>query len=511
MKKLIYIISVFFLLSSCENSNYLNVFPGDKITSESFWKNEDDVELVLNGIYSAWKESSNYTGALYPFGILEGATPNGYLWGTTAVTALGNGSLSSGYTGSIMDRWVKCYNIIYRANFLLDNIDKVELSEESRYLYRGEAHFLRGMAYALLAESYGGVPLITSIISAEESRKLTRSTTQETWNQAISDYDVAINSLEVDPVVIGRATKGAALGMKMRAYLYQNQFSEVLQVVEEIEALNKYSLFPSYRGLFRLENENNSEVIFDIQYLDGENQQGSFYDQHVGIKVGSYTRGTRVVPIQNLVDAYETIDGSPVDPDNPYENRDPRLDFTITRPGSTYLGAPYPEVAENHPGQRANKFAIRKYLIEPESDLPPPGQSSLNYIVIRYADVLLSKAEALIETNQNIDEAIALMNRIRTEREDVKIMALPMGMSQEEAREAIRHERRIEFAFEGMYWSDIKRWNIGDEIYPVEVRGSEGGLVETKFPNGYREHYNLLPIPDSEISLNPNLEQNPGW
>lgn len=511
MKNLIYTVFSLFVICSCESSSFLDVFPEDKVTDASFWKTEQDAEFILNGVYSAWKERTNYTGSLYPFGILEGATPNGYLWGTAALTALGNGSLTSGHTGSIMSRWVKCYNIIYKANYLLDNIDKAELTEDSRKIFIGEAHFLRGMAYALLAESYGGVPLILTVISPEESRKLTRSTTQEAWNQVISDYDIAINNLNIEPKRIGRATKGAALAMKMRAYLYQSQYDRVLEVCEQIEALDKYSLFSSYQGLFRLENENNSEVMFDIQYMEGVNLQGSNYDQHVGLKVGNYTRGTRVVPIQNLVDAYETIDGSPVDPNNPYENRDPRLDFTITRPGATYLGAPYPEVAQNHPGQPANKFAIRKYLIEPESDLPPPGQSSLNYIVIRYADVLLSKAEALIETNQNIDEAIELMNRIRSEREDVKISLLPNGLSQAEAREALRKERRIEFAFEGLYWADIKRWKIGNEFYPLVVRDANGGIVETRFPNGYQEHYNLLPIPDNEISLNSNLEQNPGW
>lgn len=491
--------------------SFLDVYPEDKITSATFWKSEDDVKLVLHNVYNGFQEKTNYTGALYPFGILDGATPNGYLWGNLPTTQLGNGSLNSGATSGIMDRWTKCYKIIYQANFLLSNVDDVPIEENIKSMYRGEAHFLRGMAYALLAETYGGVPIIDQAINAEEARNVERASLEETWNRAIADYDVAIASLNVEAPLKGRATKGAAQAMKMRAYLYQSKYEEVLDLVEDIEALGIYDLFPSYQGLFRLENENNQEVIYDIQYMSGENEQGTFYDQHVGIGVGSYVRGTRVVPIQNLVDAYETIDGSPVDPDNPYENRDPRLDFTITRPGSHYLGALYPTEAKNHSGQLANKFAIRKYLIEPEADLPPPGQSSLNYIVIRYADVILAKAEALIETNQRIDEAVTLINKIRSGREDVKIYNLPMGLSQSEARERLRHERRIEFALEGMYWSDIKRWGIGKDIYPVEVRGSTNILVETKFPNGYLEHYQLLPIPDSEISLNNKLVQNPGW
>lgn len=490
----------------------LAVYPDDKIVSEAFWKSENDVKLALYGIYNAFKEQVNYQGALYPFGILDAATPNGFLWGTETTRFVGNGSLTTGMTNGLMDRWVKCYKIIYRANFFLENIDKAQLAPDALAMYSGEAHFLRGMAYALLADSYGGVPIVTKVMTVEESRTIKRASKEATWDQVIADYDVAIGSLQATAPVLGRATKGAALGMKMRAYLYQGKYNEVLNLFPEIEKLQKYGLFSSYKGLFQLANENNKEVLYDIQYMSGENGQGSYYDQYTGIGVGSYTRGTRVVPIQNLVDAYETIDGAPINPNSPYENRDPRLDFTIVRPGAYYLGALYPTAngAHNHPGQLADGFAIRKYLIEPAEDLPPPGQSSLNYIVIRYADVLLMEAEALIETGQDIDKAVMLINRIRTERDDVKITPLPMGMGQEQAREKLRHERRIEFAFEGLYWSDIRRWKIGKDIYPVTVSGSKG-LVETKFPQGYQDRYDLLPIPDNERSLNPGLDQNPGW
>jgi len=287
--------------------------------------------------------------------------------------------------------------------------------------------------------------------------------------------------------------------------------------------LGKYALFPSYEGLFRLENENNEEVIFDIQYLRGENSQGSLHDQYCGTGTGSWTRGSRYVPTEDLVNAYERVDGSEgkyleseIDLDDPYVGWDPRLKFTVVVPGSYFMGYRFPNYlypggAFNHPGNRLKHLSSRKYRIEPESDLPPSGQSDLNYIVLRYADVILSKAEALIETNGNIDDAIDLINQIRTGRDDVKLTPLPKGLSREEARSKLRHERRIEFALESLYWMDIKRWGIGKDIYPVEVRDHNGDIIEVKFPDGYLDYYDLLPIPDNELSLNENLTQNPGW
>jgi len=118
----------------------------------------------------------------------------------------------------------------------------------------------------------------------------------------------------------------------------------------------------------------------------------------------------------------------------------------------------------------------------------------------------------MIELNKDIDRAIDLINRIRTERKDVKMPPVKKGVGQAEARKALRHERRIELALEGQFWDDIKRWNAGPEYYPCDVFGALGEKLETKFPNGYNvKKDNVLPIPDSEISLNNNLKQNEGY
>lgn len=515
------------LISHSCTEQFLDVLPEDKMTSANFPQDEKDVLLLLNGVYGQLRENEIYNEGLFGFGVLDGATPNAFNWGNLPITMIGNGQLSATTTGTINFRWRKSYGIIYRANYLLSVLNGIDLPETAKKQYTGEAHFLRGLAYSILVESYGGVPIILGNISADEARKVSRSSLEETWNQVHSDYDMAISNLGIDAPVVGRATKGAALAMKMRAYLYQGNFNEVIGIANQIEALGKYSLFPSYEGLFNLANENNQEVIFDIQYIRGEYGQGTRLDQFTGTGTGSWTRGTRYVPTENLVNAYERIDGSPgkyfeseIDLDNPYEGWDPRLKFTVVVPGSYFLGHRFPNYlypggAFNHPGNRIKHLSTRKYRVDKMEEMPPTDQSDLNNIVIRFADVLLSKAEAIIETGGNVDEAISIINRVRTERTDVKMYALPMGLSREEARSKLRHERRIEFALEGLYWMDIKRWHkmdgFLDNVYPLEIRDHTGGLVETKFPQGYLDHYSLLPIPLSELSLNENLEQNPGW
>ena len=122
---------------------YLDFYPGDKITSANFPESEADIKLLLNGVYSELRETSIYNQGLFGFGILDGATPNAFNWGNTPIAKAGNGQLTSGDGQIVTFRWTRCYSIIYRANFLLQAVDEVELSDEARDTYVGEAHFLR--------------------------------------------------------------------------------------------------------------------------------------------------------------------------------------------------------------------------------------------------------------------------------------------------------------------------------------------------------------------------------
>lgn len=511
MKTIYYILIVIpFFFVGCEKK-FLEVLPEDKITQAIFWESESDALMALNGIYSVLRETSIY-GAGPSF---EACTPDGYQWShwNGQLQQIGNGSISSTSGGVAADRWTMCYRIVNRANYFLENVAKVPINEATKKRYSGEAYFLRGIAYSLLAETYGGAPiLIKTIDNITEARSLVRASLAETWEQAITDLDLAYTNLDIQAVQKGRADKGAALGLKMRALLYKGDFAEVITVANEIEGLNKYHLYPSYEGLFKVENENNTEVLFDIQYMDGEQGQGNNFAWLGQPGYGLLTDvggASCVAPTQQMIDKYETIDGSPINPSAPYDNRDPRLDFTVLRSGAYFNGLLYPVDVKNHTGQRVN-FGMRKYLAEGVK-VNTAMQNPINFIVLRYADVLLSKAEAILETGGKISDAIDLINQIRTGRTDVKISLLPITLSKTEALAKLRHERRIEFFLEGTYWSDIRRWNIGSLIYPSEVRAADGSLIETKFPNGYHEKYNLLPIPDNERALNNLLDQNPDW
>lgn len=510
MKRIISLLSVILVFFSSCTKDFLDVTPEDRITEDNFWKSEGDTYLALYGVYNTLQSRHVYGYG----GGLDAASPNAYQWAhwEGMEMQVGNGTIQPGDAGIVIERWRDCYKGINRANYFLDNVDKVPMPDATKEVMKGEAYFLRGVFYSLLVNTYGGVPIFTKTISVEESRNLERADLEASWAQVHADYDAAIERLDVEAPIKGRATKGAVYGMKMRAYLYQKKWDKVVEYADKITALGIYNLFPSYYGLFQVANENNQEVLFDVQFMSGPFSQGSIFDRYwqpQNLKYGIIGSNS-VAPVQNLVDAYETLDGSPVNAAEPYKNRDPRLDFTILRPGAYFQGQLYPVEIKNHTGQKVG-FGIRKYTIENMEVIA--SESPLNFIVLRYADVLLSKAEALIEgQNKNIPEAIALINKIRNGRTDVKLPALSTGLGLEEAREKLHKERRIELALEGLYWDDVRRWEIGPKIYPQQVKGANGELIDTKFANGYDLIRNqLLPIPDGEISLNPKLTQNKGY
>ena len=169
-KNLLYssIALVLLTCNGCDES-FLDVQPKDRITSVTFWQSESDVKLALNGIYSVLRHRGVYGSGP----TLDAITPYAYQWAhwNGKELQIGNGSNTPASDGLTMERWTMCYQMINRANYFLANIDKVTLTEAAKAAYVGEVHFLRGIAYALLAETYGGVPIVTSVIDTEGGKK----------------------------------------------------------------------------------------------------------------------------------------------------------------------------------------------------------------------------------------------------------------------------------------------------------------------------------------------------
>ncbi|HUQ66672.1 MAG TPA: RagB/SusD family nutrient uptake outer membrane protein, partial [Flavitalea sp.] len=291
--------------------------------------------------------------------------------------------------------------------------------------------------------------------------------------------------------------------------------------------IGKYSLFNNYEDLFRIQNENNSEIILDVEYLQDDQALWGLGTLPPASAGGWYIVG----PTQSLVDAYEMNNGKTIDdpssgydPNNPYKNRDPRLAATIIVPGSTYNGKFFDPVdatsVDYYVGYAYTGYSIRKYIHE-LSDYSDIWNTGLNIPVIRYAEVLLTYAEAKIESNQIDNSVYEAIDQVRI-RAGLPAVDRTVYASQSQMRELVRRERRVELALEGLRWYDIQRWKIGDQVMTGPALGCREGTVDPitghYTPTGpnivveQRTFKNYLwPIPQSEIDVNKNLVQNPGY
>jgi hypothetical protein len=338
----------------------------------------------------------------------------------------------------------------------------------------------------------------------------------------LKDLDEAIPGL---PVTIpaeenGRATQGAALALKARVLLYESRWDEAAAAAKAVMDLNVYHLFPSYRGLFLPQNENNSEVIFDVQFKQPE--YPSAWDTYLGIYDGNILTAaigwSSIEPTTDFVDEYEMKDGSVWTPTNPiadpadkYNNRDPRLDQTIFRKGKKYNGVPYPVDADGYPGIYTG-FSFKKYTIYDTAAGPQVdyNKSEINGIILRYADVLLMYAEAKNESS-GVDQSV--YDAVNAVRERAGMPDLPAGLNQDQMRDRIRHERRMEFVIEGLYYSDVRRWKIAESVLnrDVELDGSyKRGIMDDRTFDPAKDY--VWPIPQREIDYSQKaIEQNPNY
>lgn len=428
---------------------------------------------------------------------------------------------------------------IQRANLAIDEIPTTRIETEGdeakkqakyRDRYLGEAYFLRGYYYFRLARMFGGMPLIDYVIKSSNQWAQTRSTMDETLNFAIEDFKRAENLLwEKDKYSneeLGRATKGAAQAMLLKANLYranylrnagneteaQKYFAEAAKWGKEVIKSNQYSLWPNYLDNFRLANENGRESVFEIQYTE---EATSDYGGE------GYTRGTMTTILQRsrssaFGEAGWGYDRPTQNLYNEYEAGDARRDETILVPTDEQIETPAQEI------YCGDRMLNRKYAMYNDGanggiyKLAHATRSPKNNIQIRYADVLLMYAEACCESGDLPSAKSALKEvRDRAGLSQFPYTAVIQGKTvtfndnQDDLRKAIRHERRVELAMEGHRWFDITRWGIAKETMDTYMAGEtkEAKELYGTFQKGKHE---LFPIPSKEIDLS-GIEQNPNW
>lgn len=546
--------------SSCQHE--LNKVPLDAPSNTTFFSNEKELQLAINGAYDGlwWGKDP------MPL-LIDNATDLGLIRNTVGgdLNSVGVGAATS-ETPVFRTTWEHMYSAIGRCNNLLENMSRAKdkVSEKFYIQIQAQARFLRAFYYFWLVELYGNVPLITKLPTIEEAEKMTQTPKDSIITQIFDDLDFATQHLpESWPGSDeGRATKGAALTLKARTALLDSRYDMAAEAAKKVMDMGLYALHPSYEELFQYEGEHSKGIILDEPLQIGVRTTNT--PVHEGTRnIGGYSV---VVPSQFLVDMYECTDGKPIDESSlydaahPFENRDPRLDASIIRPGSifggylyytnpdstmtTYIQNGQKKRVENHDVTNANAsptgYCWRKYN-DPE-DFPERRTSSeLNFIYMRYAEVLLTYAEAKIELGDIDQSVLDAINKVRARAYGVAPSQTDQyptvtTTDQSKLRREVRYERTIEFANEGFRLFDIRRWKIGKEVMngiffgrpkagyatiphapDIDQNGhpNYGSMkdlyrhVEERAFNPTRD--NLWAIPQKDLDIAPNLKQNPGY
>ncbi|WP_223649639.1 RagB/SusD family nutrient uptake outer membrane protein [Hymenobacter psoromatis] len=405
--------------------------------------------------------------------------------------------------------WNDYYRTIFRTNQALNHIPSITMDATLQKQYLAEARFIRALMYYDLDSFFGNVPLIT-----EEPNVTTRVKQvgpAEVEAQVIADLMAAIPDLPVAYAAadLGRATKGAAQALLAKMYMQQHKYTEASALFTTIISSGKYSLVPSYLDNFTEANENNSESLFEVQYT------GAVLDVGQGQDIASASEGydrpnffgppiysfADVQPRQSLTASF-TDSTTALVPGTKKHAIDPRRDISIISSlnPDVFYGKTFVQLGYN-PSQQY----WRKYLNDRTRTTPENFTSGINFRLIRYGDILLLQAEALNELGQTA-AAVPLVNQVRAR---VGLGPVPMAnaASQSALRLYMRDERGRELAGEGQRWYDIVRWGLLDNQAGLDYLIAR----DPDFTNFVLGKSKLLPLPQTDIDLDPTIKQNPGY
>ena len=469
--------------------DFLDVDPQGQQPEVDFWQNADDATKAVNAMYAKLRSWENVAFAAIAIESMgsddaeKGSSPD-----DAAFHNKYDNFTHTSTEGQTLDFWKGQYRNINFANQVIENVPGINMDATLKNRYLAEAKFVRAYSYFRLVRAFGGVPLRLSLPQGAEDYNLPRSSAAEVYAAIEQDLTEAAAVLPVSygPADIGRATKGAAKTLHAKVAMYQQKWPLVLSLTNEVMGMG-YDLFPDYEKLFRVENENSVESIFEIQakYIAGNcDISNSQYSEVQGVR-GSTGGGWGFnVPTADLA--------------NFYEADDPRRDATIIFRGETTpQGDAIPLVGDNPRYNQKSYVPFSQYPGECASG------SDQNIRVLRFAEVLLMNAEAANEIGgaANVTQALNSLNRVRQRaRGSLPATVLPdiTTTDQAQLRQAIWRERRAELAMEFDRFFDVIRQGRGFEVFEAL------GFVEGK--------NELMPIPQNEIDISAGvLTQNPGY
>lgn len=574
MKKYIVVILLttsLIIVESCEDQ--LNVLPQGAVSFEGL-TSEGAVTGLIVSAYSAIDGWFGW-GVAAPWG----TGVSNWIWGdvTSGDAAKGGGFGDQGeinlieqfkWSGSgiahINDKWIALYEGVARSNDAINGIRGADISDENKLSYEGEVRFLRAFFHFEAKKIWGRVPFVD-----EKTIDFRLSNDADIWPMIEADLEYAIQNLPADQAQKGRATKGAAQALLGKVHMFQKDYTAAKPLLDAVIANPKYGLAQNYEDNFRIATENQSEAIFSYQSsandgtrdADHASLNANWGDILAHPSFAPFNSPGMHQPTFNLVNAFKTgPDGLPLfdtfnetDVNNdlttvPFTEYtgtlDPRLDFTVGRRGIPFLGF------GDHPGvngindegfygpytNRKNNFNKTEMDQGMNGAGWVAGPSALNYNIIRFADILLMRAEVAAEEG-DLSTARDLVNRVRTRAKTGKVVTEDDGVtpaanylvneypdghdafsSPEKARRAVYFERRLELALEGHRFFDLVRWGVAEQYinkYLTEERLRRPAQLNNAnfFEPGKNEYFPipLLQIDASKIQETPTLTQNPGY
>ncbi|MEC8141066.1 MAG: RagB/SusD family nutrient uptake outer membrane protein [Bacteroidota bacterium] len=449
MKKLILTLLLPLLFISC-SEDFTVLGPISERNVVNYYKTQSDFEVAINGAFDALQSNGTF-GVKYVL-FMEMRADN---------TANGGGATGLAETledidtfgeiptaSELNDSWIASYDGIARANTIISRIDDVTFtSDDVKNRIKGEAHFIRSILYYHLAVIFGNVPLVTAEVTAPQNMNLNQVSADQVFAQIATDLTAAEGLLPTT----GRVSSGAAAALLGRVYLQAGDNASAVAPLKRVVASNVYSLEANYADIWGPANEGSSEILFQVEFMSGNVGEGSSYTDMFTASGVAGGVGGGVAPqtvTQDFIDSYEAGD---------------------LRQGATL----------------SESATVEKFEDNPTS----PFDSDVNWVEIRYAEVLLNLAEAVGEGA----EGYGYINQVRARAG----LAAIDGTTPGSYNDKLLHERRIELAFENKRWPDLLRHGKAKSVMASHLSIGEGSVTL------------LFPIPQSQIDVAPDeMSQN---